>query len=120
MLQEPTRSFASETAPQAGNTRLRLSVVERPAPPFRPARAVVGLHRVFRESKRLAPHRFLRERTNRLRSRCTIRASQGAAACRAVAAVWPAVRPSPSLVLLTSASAPAPGDSDPAAGGYGP
>jgi hypothetical protein len=42
-----------ETAPQAGKTPLRLTAGERRAPPFRTARAVVGLRRVFREWKGL-------------------------------------------------------------------
>ncbi len=45
----PTRSFASETAPQAGKTLLRLSAAERGAPPLRTARPVVGLRSVFRD-----------------------------------------------------------------------
>ena len=37
MCEESNRSFASETAPQAGKTRLRLSVGERGAPPLNPS-----------------------------------------------------------------------------------
>jgi len=47
MSEESNRSFASETAPQAGKTLLRLSVAERGAPPLRTARPVVGLRNVL-------------------------------------------------------------------------
>jgi len=47
MSEESNRSFASETAPQAGKTLLRLSVAERGAPPLRTARPVVGLRSVL-------------------------------------------------------------------------
>jgi hypothetical protein len=53
MCEESNRSFASETAPQAGKTLLRLNVGERGAPPLnprggcRPARPVVGLRSVL-------------------------------------------------------------------------
>ena len=47
MCEESNRSFASETAPQAGKTLLRLSVAERGAPPLRTARPVVGLRSVL-------------------------------------------------------------------------
>jgi hypothetical protein len=47
MCKESNRSFASETAPQAGKTLLRLSVAERGAPPLGTARPVVGLRNVL-------------------------------------------------------------------------
>jgi hypothetical protein len=47
LCEESNHSFASETAPQAGKTPLRLTVAERGAPPSRTARPVVGLRGVL-------------------------------------------------------------------------
>jgi hypothetical protein len=66
MSEESNRSFASETAPQAGKTLLRPSVAERGAPPLRTARPVVGLRSVL--SDRAGLLRIVSEPNERLDS----------------------------------------------------
>jgi len=69
MKTDSTRHIRVENrAPQAGKTRLRLIVAERGAQPFRPARPVVGLRRVFRASEAACSDGFRPERAESLKS----------------------------------------------------
>ena len=68
MKAESTRRIRIENrAPQAGKTRLRLTAVERGAQPFRSARPVVGLRRVFRAIETACSDGFRHERAEWLK-----------------------------------------------------